>query len=303
MELLKRHRVFLVALGLLLVLVFMLAWWHEDDRRAPSADGQRSVLQEITRAVVLPFQQAVRSVSSAAGDVYQHYIGLVELSAENERLRERIAVLEETLNHHIDAALQFEALREQLRFQEEGPVRKVFAEVVGESADNLHHVLHINKGARSGIQPYDVAVLRGGVVGRVQAVTTFQASVVLIIDRRHRVPVLVQRSRRKFSLQGHEGKLRLLHSTRGLAIGGGSALRVEQLGMLADIQPGDRIVTSGLAGIFPKGLLVGQVRSVSRARHELFQSAEIEPAVDFSRVEGVFVLLRGKNATQPAFRP
>ena len=48
---------------------------------------------------------------------------------------------------------------------------------------------------------------------------------------------------------------------------------------------------------------MGQVRSVSRARHELFQSAEIEPAVDFSRVEGVFVLLRGKNATQPAFRP
>ena len=72
MELLKRHRVFLVALGLLLVLVFMLAWWHEDDRHAPSTDGQRSVLQEITRAVVLPFQQAVRSVSGAAGDVDQH---------------------------------------------------------------------------------------------------------------------------------------------------------------------------------------------------------------------------------------
>ena len=143
MELLKRHRVFLVALGLLLVLVFMLAWWHEDDRRAPSTDGQRSVLQEITRAVVLPFQQAVRSVSSAAGDVYQHYIGLVELSAENERLRERIAVLEETLNHHIDAALQFEALREQLRFQEEGPVRKVIRRggrrVCGQSASRTAH--------------------------------------------------------------------------------------------------------------------------------------------------------------------
>jgi rod shape-determining protein MreC len=72
-------------------------------------------------------------------------------------------------------------------------------------------------------------------------------------------------------------------------------MALERIRMLADVQRGDRIVTSGLEGIFPKGLPVGTVISVEREKHELFQLAEIKPAVDFRKIEGVFVILRDRR--------
>ena len=66
--------------------------------------------------------------------------------------------------------------------------------------------------------------------------------------------------------------------------------------MLTEIEAGDSVITSGLDGIFPKGLLVGTVTSVGREKHDLFQVAEVAPVVDFSRIEGVFVILRDRRA-------
>ncbi len=68
------------------------------------------------------------------------------------------------------------------------------------------------------------------------------------------------------------------------------------------MEQGDRVITSGLAGIFPKGLLVGTVADVKRERHELFQTAELRPAVDFDKIEGVFVILKKPTDTSfPVF--
>jgi rod shape-determining protein MreC len=147
----------------------------------------------------------------------------------------------------------------------------------------------------AGIRRNFPVVLREGVVGRVQSVTALQSVVELIVDRRHRFPVLIQRSRERMDLQGEGGNLRLLPQDRGIASGTGDGLRMHRIRMLADVEKGDRVITSGLAGIFPKGLLVGTVTNVGRERHELFQSAEIQPVVDFNKIEGVFVILRDPN--------
>lgn len=87
-----------------------------------------------------------------------------------------------------------------------------------------------------------------------------------------------------------------------MAFGQGDGLSVDRIRMLSDIQEGDRVVTSGLEGIFPKGLLVGTITSVGREKHELFQVAAVKPVVDFSRIEGVFVILRDRrSADYPMF--
>jgi rod shape-determining protein MreC len=288
LNLIKRNIYVLSATGVLLVLVVLLSLrW--------SQPGTARWLDESVQSVAYPFQAAFHRVKTGVVELFRGYIYLVNLKQENDRLLLQVQALQEELNHYVNSSIQFNLLREQLGFLEENPERKVFAEVIGESVDNFHHVLLINKGRMAGIRRNFPVVLREGVVGRVQSVTALQSVVELIVDRRHRFPVLIQRSRERMDLQGEGGNLRLLPQDRGIASGTGDGLRMHRIRMLADVEKGDRVITSGLAGIFPKGLLVGTVTNVGRERHELFQSAEIQPVVDFNKIEGVFVILRDPN--------
>ena len=259
-------------------------------------------MDETFNAIAYPFQAAFAKTAGAIRGLFDRYVYLVNVKEENEQLKVRTQALEEELNHYINSSIQFNLLREQLKFKEDDPKRRVYAEVIGESADNFHHTLLINKGHLAGIRRNYPVVLREGVVGRVQSATALQAIVQLVVDRRHRFPVIIQRSRERLILEGSgSGALRLAAPDRGIVLGQGSQLRMERIRMLADVRQGDRVVTSGLAGIFPKGLLVGVITAVSRERHELFQTAVILPVVDFNRIEGVYVITRDPGDPQQPF--
>lgn len=291
-KLLKRNIYLLSVIVALCVLVLLLSL-----RR--SHPGTSRWMDESLQSIAYPFQAVFHSSKTTVVEVVRDYLYLVNLHQENTRLKLQVDALREELNHYVNSSIQFNLLRGQLGFLEENPERKVFAEVIGESADNFHHVLVINKGSNAGIRRNFPVVLREGVVGRVQSVSALQSVVQLIVDRRHRFPVLIQRSRERMVLQGDGGSLRLVPQDRGVVFGSGDGLRMNRIRMLADVEKGDRVISSGLAGIFPKGLLVGTVTSVGRERHELFQSAEIQPVVDFNKIEGVFVILR--DADSPDF--
>lgn len=288
-DLIKRNRLLVSASVVLLALVILLSLRGGSPTTAKWLD-------ETLQTIAYPFQSAFYAGKNTTADLFDNYTALINLKQENERLVLRMKALEEELNHYINSSVQFNMLREQLRFLEEDPEKKVFAEVIGESMDAFHHVLLINKGRQAGIRRNFPVVLREGVVGRVQSATALQSVVQLIVDRRHRFPVLIQRSRERMTLRGEGGTLNLQAQDRGVAFGLGEAISMNRIRMLADVEKGDRVISSGLAGIFPKGLLVGTVTDVSRARHELFQTAEIEPAVDFNKIEGVFVILRNQNS-------
>jgi rod shape-determining protein MreC len=292
LNLIKRNIYVLTASGVLIVLVVLLSLRWSQPTTARWVD-------ESLQSIAYPFQAVFYRTKTGLVNLWRDYIDLVNLKQENDRLHLQVQALQEELNHYVNSSIQFNLLRDQLGFLEENPERKVFAEVIGESADNIHHVLLINKGRLAGIRRNFPVVLREGVVGRIQSVSELQSVVELIVDRRHRFPVLIQRSRERMEAQGQGGTLQLLPQDRGIAYGTGEGLRMHRIRMLADVEPGDRVITSGLAGIFPKGLLVGTVTSVGRANYELFQSAEIRPVVDFNKLEGVFVILR--NASSPDF--
>ena len=295
LELIKRNRLLFSAAGVLVLLVLLLSLrW--------SNPGNARFIDESVFAISYPLQSAYHRVTTSMRSVFEHYVALVHLKEENDRLTLRVTALEEELNHHINSAIQFSVLREQLGFLEENPERKVFAEVIGESASSLYQLLLINKGLLAGIRRNYPVVLREGVVGRIQSASAMSAVVELITDRRHRFPVIIQRSRDQLETAGEGGSLRLVAQDRGVVFGLGDEMRMNRIRMLADVQQGDRVVTSGLAGIFPKGLLVGTVTNVTRERHELFQTAEIRPAVNFRKIEGVFVIIRDeKDITRPLF--
>jgi len=288
LNILKRNRVLVTACALLsaLVVLLTLRWGNP---------GTARWVDEVLHAVAYPFQAGYTGTKVGLSNVLSEYLSLVDVKQENERLKLQIKALEEELNHYVNASVQFNLLREQLQFLEENPERKVFAEVIGESVDNFHDVLLINKGQLAGIQRNFPVVLREGVVGRIQSVTATQAIVELIVDRRHKFPVVIQRSRERTILKGTGGGLEIVAPDRGIVLGTGDGLRLDRIRMLADVQKGDRVVTTGLEGIFPKGLLVGTVVAVNREKHELFQTAEIQPVVDFRKIEGVFVILKERR--------
>lgn len=295
LDLVKRNRVLVSACTVLSLLVVLLSlrWSNPSSARW---------IDETFHVVAYPFQAAYQRSTAALSGAVSHYIYLVNVKEENDRLRQQVGALQEELNQYVNSSIQFNLLREQLGFLEETPERKVWAEVIGAAADNFHNVLLINKGHQAGIRRNFPVVLRQGVVGRIESVTALQAVVELIVDRRHRFPVLVQRTRDRLQARGSGGELELQSQDRAMASGQGDGLSVDRIRMLSDIQVGDRVITSGLDGIFPKGLLVGTITSVGREKHELFQVAEVKPVVDFSRIEGVFVILRDRrSADYPMF--
>lgn len=290
LEFIKRNRLLFIASGTLLMLILVLsARWGNSDRF--------QVVDKVFQTIAYPFQAVYSATTNAIGNATDNYIFLVRLKDENTQLRLRIQALEEELNHNINGAIQFNLLREQLKFMEEDPHQKVYAEVIGESVDNFHQTLLLNKGSNEGIRKNFPVVLREGVVGRIQGVSPYSSVVQLIVDRRHRFPVLIQRSRERMTVGGDGEKLKLVAPDRGLVVGSGQSLEMRRIRMLADVNQGDRVITSGLSGIFPKGLLVGYITQVGRKRHELFQKARLRPVVDFNKIEGVFVILRDTAQT------
>jgi rod shape-determining protein MreC len=289
LDLLKRNRVLVSACGVLSLLVVLLSLRWSNPSYARWID-------EILHGAAYPVQAAYHNAASSVAGAFSHYVFLVNVKEENDRLKEQVQTLHEELNQYVNSSIQFNLLREQLGFLEDTPERKVWAEVIGESADNFHNILLINKGSQAGIRRNFPVVLRQGVVGRIESVTALQAVVELIVDRRHRFPVLIRRTRERMQARGNGSEVDLQSEDRAIAFGQGTGIVVDRIRMLSEIQVGDNVITSGLEGIFPKGLLVGTITSVGREKHELFQIAEVAPVVDFSRIEGVFVILRDRRS-------
>ncbi len=267
-DFLKRHRYPISLLVVLLGLIVILF----QSRHFEAANRVQMVVQTIT----YPVQTAVHTLLKTISNWIDNYLFLTDLKQENRRLNQEIEHLKEQLNQHMEESVQYRRLRGQLLFAQRQPYKKIFAEIIGESADNVHQVRLINRGSLHGIKRNLSAILKEGLVGRIQAVTPFQSSLQLVIDQRSRVPALMQRNR-----------------VRGLVYGTQSGLALRQINRRAVIKLGDRVISSGLGGMFPKGILIGTVTKLHLKPYELFQTAELEPAVDFSRMEEVFIILSG----------
>jgi len=194
--------------------------------------------------------------------------GASDLDAENRRLRAELSGL-------IELRQENERLRSLLGFVAETAVRTTAARVIAEDASSWFRTIEIDRGSADGVTEGLPVVNAAGLVGRVVRSTPQSARVLLITDASSAVAVLVQDQR-----------------IRGVCRGQGGALALDFALVQDDIQVGDGVITSGLGGIFPKGLVVGFVRSVHREQFGLFQTVEVEPAVDFAHLEEVLVLLR-----------
>jgi rod shape-determining protein MreC len=231
---------------------------------------------------VYPFQYAFRSATRTVSQLGAGISELRELREELRLTRKRIGQLEDASVDYEEMRRENARLREKLGERELLGSGVVFASVVGRDPENLCGTLVIDRGTRSGVavnMPV-VAYQDGekGVVGKISEAMAFASKVLPVVDENCRIGGILQDTR-----------------FNGLVVGQGvlsERCTLRFLSPEAKVRFGDRVVTSGLGGVFPKGLLVGTVQDRESKSFGLFLEIEIKPVVDFARIEDVFVIQR-----------
>jgi rod shape-determining protein MreC len=221
-----------------------------------------------------PLQIGAEAAAAWVRDVQENFASVSGLRNENERLRSRIQELEVERNRLLEAEATNRRLQELLDFRTQVPAAAITASIIANSASTWFHSCLLDKGSADGVRRGMAVVTPAGVLGRVVSVTSRTAKVLLLTDPNSGVDVVVQRTRARGIVSGSLEDGTLLKYVK----------RTE------DIQEGDRLVTSGVDGIFPKGLLVGTVVKVRKQSLGLFQHVEVLPAIVTARAEEVLVV-------------
>jgi len=232
-------------------------------------------LDSIAGVILSPFQsfftQAIQSVS----DSITHYFFLVDVARENDRLKleiQRLISEKNQLTEHLSSQKRLAIL---MAHQDDWEKNVVVASVIGRTATQWSKVVIINKGTQSGLRDHLAVITAAGVIGQVINVGLNTSKVLLIVDGRSAVDALFQNSR-----------------VSGVVVGmGEDECQMKFVPNTADVKVGDSVLSSGLGGIFPKGLVIGKVSQVSRKKQGLFQEITLTPSADLSRLEEVLVLL------------
>ena len=231
------------------------------------------VLEALTFGVFAEVQRAASSGIGSVRDVWQNYFALQETRRENQALRTEVAQLRVGLQQERALAEQSRMLQKLLDMKTATPLDTTAATVIAGGASPDFRTVTIDKGTGGGLRPDMAVISPAGVVGRVILPTGRAAKVQLLIDRDAAAGAVTERSR-----------------AQGVAVGTGTSLRLDHVPGTADIKVGDRVVTSGIEGIYPKGFEIGQIESFDRRAGE-YSAVIIRPAVEFSSLEAVLVVL------------
>jgi rod shape-determining protein MreC len=224
--------------------------------------------------VISPFIKVAAVAVGSTSQVWRDYVDLRALREENLRLEREAAVLTRRISQLEEQALETQRLQRMLSLRETTQSDYVAARVMGKDATNWFKTVLVDRGGLAGVRRNMPVVSPDGLVGRVVEVTPAAARVQLITDPVSAAGGLLQRTRVTGIVSGNLG----------------TGLRVRYLPLMANVVVGDEVVTSGMGGVFPKGIPVGRITAVERKSGALFQEATLQPAVDLARLEEVLIL-------------
>jgi rod shape-determining protein MreC len=231
------------------------------------------VLEAVIFGVFAEVQRGASWMVSSVRTSWGDYFALQQVRRDNERLQQELAQLQIRLQQERALAQQSRTLQELVELRAQTPLTTTASAVIGSGASPDFRTITIDKGTTDGLRPDMAVIAPAGVVGRIITPSARAAKVQLLIDRNAAVAALVERSR-----------------AQGVVEGTGGNLRLNYVSGTADLQVGDTLVTSGIEGIYPKGFVIGQIESIERSAGE-FSNVSIRPAVDFSSLEAVLVVL------------
>ena len=223
------------------------------------------------------FQAGMHSVIGTTGGFFRTLTG-GDQSGEIEELRLEVEQLREEKTRLIGVLQENSRLRGMVGFQQTHPeFDLVAAEVIARDISPFFRVIKIKIRSSQPLEPRMPVVSAQGVVGQVHRVYEGYADVILVSDPRSRIDAISQRNRTLGVIEGlgHEADYRA---------------RVAYVTERDEVRVGDTMVTSGMGGVFPRELIVGEIVEVDLNTEGLFQEVVIEPTVDFARLEEVFVI-------------
>ncbi len=266
-NIIKEYRHYLATLVLVIVPVIALnaggkgpADFHWFDRAAV--------------AVSAPVQSAIRWGIETSWDGLQSYIMLLNTQSNNRSLALENRKLLNELASFQEVAKENDRLRQVVEFNAPLEGKKVVAQVIAQDVNPEFRSIRINKGTKHGVEVGMAVISLEGVVGRVIRALRDYSDVLSLVDSSSAIDALIQRNRVRGVVEGQ----------------GGQNLSMKYLRRTDDVQEGDLVVSSGIGGLFPKGLTIGKVVSVRKKNFGISQTVEIAPAADFNRLEEVTVI-------------
>jgi rod shape-determining protein MreC len=239
-------------------------------------------LNFVDRAVLrasAPIQHGLSWLFQSVAHVWSRYIYLVDLRQENQRLKTETAQLRADLGRARLEAARTTRLEQLLGLRTEVPSETLTARIIGIETSSMFRVIRVRLDRGEGeVKPGMPVLTPAGVVGRVSRVFGRYCDVLLTVDPKSSIDVVLPRT-------GGRGVL------KGMAASNGYRARIDYLLRSDEVKEGDEVVTSGVGGVFPRGLPVGKVSQVGRRDFGLYQEAQVMPSVDFSRLEEVLVVL------------
>lgn len=266
---------FFIGLVAFTLVVFIFMMLSTIDREKTSFVGNA------VGVVVTPVQKFFWNIGDGVGNFFSNMKDMAEYKSKYEKAEKKIQELEEDTRELQKLQTENKRLRSMLDLKSENPQYSyTSASVIAKDSGNWYSTFTINRGSSSGISKNDVVVTAEGVVGYVYEVGKTWGKVMSIIDSKSSVGAVIERTNDRGIVEGDldfmgEGQCKMSYIVKG-----------------ATLIKGDYVETSGLGGIYPGGLLIGKVKSVSEDSQGLYNEAVIETAVDFARIREVMVIKR-----------
>jgi len=266
-SLFRGQRVFPGAVLLFSVLLFLLC------AHTPAVN---SASKTAGLLALSPLQWGFDRIADRCSKLFVWMRGIRDLRDENARLNLLVEHLCLELQVLREQSHENETLRSLLRCRERAPFETLSAQVIGRDPSQWFRSIVLDRGTKEGVRPYMPVITAEGLVGITTEVSPFASRAKILMDPSIRVGVLIQETRAEAVLEGR--------------LENGCELRY--LARDPQVETGATLVTSGLGGLYPKGIPVGRITRLVDKEEDLFLKARVMPSVDFSHLDRVLIVIR-----------
>ena len=232
----------------------------------------------VTNLISLP-QRFIVNAKNYTSENNEYFSNVERLKKENEELTQELKEINEKLLGYESLQAENELLKKHIKLANLYPDYSiVVADIITAATSNWEYTYTLNRGSKDGIEPNMAVIAESGLVGYIESVTSNTAKVVSILDAGNAVSARVTRTRDTVISKG------------SLSLAEKRQMRITNIPIGVSLIEGDKIETSGLGGIYPKGILIGKVRSFEQKSNPVENEAIIESYVDFDKLETVAVI-------------
>ncbi len=237
---------------------------------------------KVVDKIVSPFQKLYYEIFQSSKYYWEHYLWLINIESERDEYLARVKELEAQNSKLIEFENENTRLKTILNYTEQTNYKGILSTVIGRDPSNWVKTITIDKGSDAGFRNGLAVVDGNAVVGQIISTNSNTSRVLLVTDNSSAIDAILQNSRAQGTVEG------MLETSK---------LKMRYVLKLKEFIPavGERVIASGIDGVFPKGTVIGVVSKSESPANDLFQEIEIKPSIDISRLENVFVIIPQEN--------